>query len=264
MTWITHAPSAQDSPAVLRSLVPERLRRFRQAAPGGRHFDVMRLYVLDGQIVEHCQALFRAVEVLLRETIHRALSARFGARWFASPAVQGTLDPRVLAALGKAVVDVAQLRHAPTPGDVVAEVMLGTWVKLLGPGIGNRHETGLWVPALAACFQKGAAHQSGRPRSDVHLLAQRLLWARNRVNHCEPVVFGFPLPGQLTAARQRRRLTPHQLLDDVRALAGCMDAAVGAWVGSWSDADALLADPLLGDALAFMDRQPRIVMEGRR
>jgi len=37
-----------------------------------------------------------------------------------------------------------------------------------------------------------------------------------------------------------------------------------ALLASWSDADTILADPLVSDALAFMDRQPRVTLEGRR
>ena len=147
---------------------------------------------------------------------------------------------------------------------MVAEITLGTWVKFLAKGPGNRHETGIWAPTLSSSFQAGLEPPAERSRADVYLLAQRFLWARNRVNHCEPVVFGFPLQGQMTANRKRRRLTPHQLLDDVRDLAAAMDTSVGSWVASWGDIDILLTDPLIADTLAFMDRQPWLAVEGRR
>ena len=210
------------------------------------------------------QHLFRAVEILLRETIHRALSGRFGSRWFADPALRAILDPLTVTAIDKAVAEVTMGRRTPATGTVVAEIMLGTWVKLLAKGPEGRHETGLWVPTLSMAFQSGLTPSESRSRADVYLLAQRFLWARNRVNHCEPVVFGFPLPGQMTADHKRRRLTPYQLLDDVRELAASMSVTVGHWVASWTEVDTLLADPLVGDALAFMDRQPRIAVEGRR
>jgi len=257
-------PNDQSAAALLASLAAERLRRFRQAIPDGRHSDVVRLYVLDCQLAEQYQALFRAVEILLRETIHRTLANTFGSRWFAESSFRSILDPLTVAAIDKAIVEVTVGRRAPSAGMVVAEIMLGTWVKLLAKGPGGRHETGIWIPALSSAFQGGMTPPERRGRADVYAPAQRFLWARNRVNHCEPVVFGFPLPGQMTADGKHRRLTPRQLLDDVRTLATMMDVAVGSWMASWVDADTLLADPLAGNALAFMDRQPRISLEGLR
>jgi len=96
-------PSGQDAPALLASIAPERLRRFRQAVPGGRHSEVIRLYVLDCQLAEQYQALFRAVEVQLRETIHRALSAHFGQRWFNNQTLRLILDQLTVDAIDRAI-----------------------------------------------------------------------------------------------------------------------------------------------------------------
>ena len=84
------------------------------------------------------------------------------------------------------------------------------------------------------------------------------------MNHCETVVFGFPLPGQITGAGKRRRVTPHRVLDDVRALATAMDGSVSAWLNAWTDLDQLLADSRVADALAYKSRDPGISMQGRR
>jgi hypothetical protein len=117
---------------------------------------------------------------------------------------------------------------------------------------------------LSTAFQHGVAAGQVRTRAEVFELAQRVNWARNRVNHCEPVVFGFPLPGQMTANRQRRRATPHQILDDARALATATSTPVATWLDAWSELDSLLADAQVAQALAFKDRDPGISLEGRR
>jgi hypothetical protein len=98
----------------------------------------------------------------------------------------------------------------------------------------------------------------------VYTLAKRLNWARNRVNHCEPVIFGFPLKGQITAQGTRLRTTPHQLLDDARTLCGFMNTEVADWLGDWRDFEDLLARPQVAVALRYIDRQPGIALQGRR
>jgi hypothetical protein len=248
---------------VIASLASERLRKFRKAVPGGRHSAVVELYLLDSELVSAFHAVFRAAEVLLRETIHRALSATFGQRWFDQAAFLAVLDPTTLSAICRAKQDATVGRRTPAAGGVVAQAMLGTWVQLLARGPRGQKEAGLWVPALSAAFQ---ADQPATPhvRAEVHALAQRLNWARNRVNHCEPVVFGFPLVGQKTPGQALKRATPQQILDDTRAITAMMDEPMGRWLGTWTQIDTLLAEPIVTDALNFIAAQSRISLEGRR
>ncbi|MDR0594416.1 MAG: hypothetical protein LBG60_14430 [Bifidobacteriaceae bacterium] len=98
----------------------------------------------------------------------------------------------------------------------------------------------------------------------MYALTQRLVGARNRVFHCEPVVFGFPLPGQLTATGKQRRVTPRQALSDFRLLITMMSPDVAAWLATWDRIDSLLADPLVGLALDYMASRSRIDLEGER
>jgi hypothetical protein len=79
-------PDPKLVPAILASLAGDRLRRFRQAVPSGRHRDILEMYLVDAQLVSHFHATLRAVEVLMREQMHRALaSAHSGPRWFDDP-----------------------------------------------------------------------------------------------------------------------------------------------------------------------------------
>jgi hypothetical protein len=64
-------PDPKAVPAILGSLAAERLRRFRQAVPSGRHIDILEMYLVDAQLVSHFHATLRAVEVLMREQIQR-------------------------------------------------------------------------------------------------------------------------------------------------------------------------------------------------
>jgi len=222
------------------------------------------MYIVDALLVSHFHATFRAVEVLLREQMHRALATVFaGPRWYADPAFRAILWDVTLGAIDVAEHKARAGRPTPAPGSVIAQVMLGTWVQLLGAGPNSNYDQDLWQPALEPVFQAGDPTPA-RTRVEVHALAQRLNWARNRVNHCEPVVFGFPLAGQKTAAGNRRRITPHQLLDDARAIASYIDPAVGQWISSWTAIDKLLAHPRVSEALEYIDNQPGIAIDGRR
>jgi hypothetical protein len=231
---------------------------------GGSHAETLRLYLLDTELSTGYYRLFRTAEVLLRETIHRGLAAEFGPAWFRDTALRTVLDPRTITVLDDADHAASTARRPATPGAVVQQLTLGTWVKFLTRGPRGRYQAHIWNRALQPAFQAGSSIGVTRGRAEVHELAQHLLWARNRIGHCQPVIFGFPLVGQLTSNGQHRRLTPHQLLDDTRALIGFINEPVGQWVDTWNDIDTMLTDPLAAQALAFMDRQPRIIMEGRR
>lgn len=195
--------------------------------------------------------------------MHRALSSGFGPRWFSSQAFRAALDMRTLSAVDAAIWTVRTGTGSggtPPAGAVVAQLMFGTWVQILAPGAGGRQDALIWQPVLAPVFKHSSAHT----RSQVFALAQRVNWARNRVNHCEPIVFGFPFPGRFTATGQRRRATPGQILDDARELTSAIDGSVAAWVDSWAELDQLLSDRRVADALAFKARDRGISLEGRR
>jgi hypothetical protein len=258
------APDSTLAPAILASLARERLSQFRRAVPDGRNRDVLELYLIDSELASQFHAEFRVVEVLLRETMHRALSGGFGARWFSDSKFRAALDPRTCAAIEEAVRAARSGTSTPPAGSVVAGIMLGTWVQLLAPGARRRQDAAIWKPVLATAFQRDLASGKTRTRIEVFELAQRVNWARNRVNHCEPVVFGFPLPGQLTADGERRRATPHQILDDTKALTAAMNLSVEEWLNIWANIDQLLADPRVASALAFKARDKGISLEGRR
>lgn len=144
------------------------------------------------------------------------------------------------------------------PGRVVAQLTFGAWTGLLdrggplsrGPDATLAdYDATVWGPALRHAFV-------GAPeRAQVHALAQSLNWARNRINHCEPVVFGFPQQGQGTHGRQQRK-SPGRVVGDARALLALLDADVAAWMSRWHAVDRLVRDPSAQAALPRTD--PRV------
>lgn len=247
------APTLAEQRALVRALAPARLRRFRRAVDGSERMAV-ELIVVDALLASHLHAAVRLAEVLIRERIHRTLTVSHGPRWFDPGTIDFDTDVR-------ARLDAVLRRFgvgAP-PDKVVAELMFGTWVAMLGRG-GRRpdgtrahHVRDVWERSLRAGFSDGS-------RARVHRLALRLNWARNRINHCEPVVFGFPQPGIGDHGEQVRR-TPSAVLDDVREIIELLDEDLGPWLDRWDELDALLEHPLAMRAMALVERDDRVVLE---
>ncbi|MDR0593702.1 MAG: hypothetical protein LBG60_10705 [Bifidobacteriaceae bacterium] len=258
-------PEPKLVPGLLAMVAPERLRKFRRAAPAGAHRAALSMYLVDAELTSYFHALLRIVEVLLREAIHRAMRDAFGTpRWFAVPNVRALLDPRTVTALDDAQRGAnPSVRGTPAAGSVVAGMMFGTWVNLLDTGARGNYEADLWRPVISGVFQADQP-TAPHPRAQVHALAKRMNWARNRVNHCEPVIFGFPRKGQITAQGLRLRTTPHQLLDDARTLCGFISPETAAWLAGWHQFEDVLATQQVAEALRYIDRQPGIALQGRR
>jgi hypothetical protein len=241
-------------PAVAASLAPARLRAFRRATEGHNRL-ALEMYLVDARLASTMHATFRAVEVLVREKMHRALSTAYSDRWFDVLEAQGLLDARTARKIA-----VPRQRGSdgtqPAAGKVVSRLMLGVWVELLDRGATGRYERELW-PTLVAAF---TSEDRIPDRVEVHHLAKRFAWARNRVNHCEPVVFGFPLVGERAPGGRQRRLAPAVLLEDVRTLAHLADPSVATWLRACDTVDDLAADPLAQRALDYIEAQPGVVL----
>ncbi|QHC61582.1 hypothetical protein GSU69_01930 [Rathayibacter festucae] len=237
--------------ALIESLARQRLRRFRAATTGDR--DAVALYLLDAELAAHLHAAVRFAEVALRETVHRALSAAYGERWFQTQ--RGLLDRRVVAAFTEAEGSVGD--GAPA-GKIIAQVMLGTWVNLLGKGDekldGTRayYVRDLWEPAL----KQGLSE----PRRDVARLAQRINWARNRISHCEPVVFGLPMPGLGGPGHQVRR-SPRLILLDTQELLRITAPGFSTWLDRWTVTVSLCTARLALRALDHIEQDRSIRLE---
>ena len=240
-------PTLDQQRALIKSLATARLSRFR-AVYGGKDRDAVALYLLDAELTSHLHATFRTVEVVIREAMHRGLLQRYGPRWFDNQRIldKGTTD---------AICDAKRKnnlgKYAP-PGKVVAQVMLGTWVGLLDRGStlvgGGRadYERNLWDPVLINVFSAGG---QAPVRQDVHTLALRLNWARNRVNHCEPVVFGFPQRGQTGTKGTQIRRSPSRLLKDAHDLLHLVDPDLAVWLRGWTVVHSLAGDSRVDFAL---------------
>ncbi len=158
----------------------ERMQRYLDAADGDRALAV-RHYARNAQLGAAFHGPLQALEVAVRNTMHARLAARYGSQWYTDPApgldshAHDAIDGVLKRGIG-----------APTPGQFVASMSLGFWVRLVGRGgyieRGRKadYERTLWRPALYKAFP-------GRPRRAVQQRLDRLRQLRNRIAHHEPI-----------------------------------------------------------------------------
>ncbi len=245
-------PTLPQQRALIASMAPERLVPYRRAV-GGSERRAVELYLLDAELASQFHAALRAVEVLMRQRMHEELSTTFGSEWYRR--LFDKLDMRTKRRIDEAWKGVG--RTAPD-GKVVAQLMLGTWSGLLDRGgvtsepgdqtVLADYESLLWTPALARAFTDRGRGAGISRRSDASRLVRSVGWARNRVNHCESVVFGIPQPGQ--GSDKQLRKTPGRVLEDVLVLARHLDSDVAEWIAGWPTPRRLIEDPRARAALS--------------
>jgi len=170
------------------SLSPERFATYLKATGNDRE-KAARLYTWNTAISAAFYGPLQALEISLRNAMHRQLAHTYGACWYDNPAAG--LDSRAAARITDAKRDLQRNGHAADPPDIVAALSFGFWVALLGAGgrlsppqQGNAsYERTLWRPALHRTFSN--AGPWNRKGALGPLNALRLL--RNRIAHHEPV-----------------------------------------------------------------------------
>ncbi|MEV4637652.1 hypothetical protein AB0J80_09900 [Actinoplanes sp. NPDC049548] len=231
--------------ALEKAISPDRLHTYRSEA-ASRGCDHLDLYVWDRDTAAAAMADIAILEVAMRNAMNDAL-ARLAGRpdWYS---VELGLDDRSLKAVAKAWVEVPPARR--TPGRVVAQLMFGFWRNLLEVG-GHygagprrqqaRYET-LWVREISKAFPGGRAEArttGGQfTRAWTLGVVKEVHALRNRAAHHEPLVKGFPMPGE------NRRLALQQGLDACLKLSRLLDRDLAGWLSANSQlAQALTRAP---------------------
>lgn len=232
-TSITSAHAA----ALTKAVSVDRLTTYRAGA-GTTGIDPLALYVWDRDLAAAFLADIAIIEAALRNAMHAALTRRFGRPdWHATDI---GLDDRSQAAISTAWTRLRADRR--TPGRIVAQLMFGFWRGLLeaggqagkGPLLRNCDYEQLWRDGLRTAFPGGrrdaAAGGSRFTRhwtlgivSDVHAL-------RNRAAHHEPLIDGFPLPGQKDPSGNPIRRTAQDGHDACLHLARIIDRDLADWL----------------------------------
>lgn len=219
-----------------------RLARYHAAAHGDQQA-VRQLYRWAQELSLSLFADIGTLEVAMRSAMARELCTAYGNKWYAS---RELFDDDAASKLATAWRQggLGQLRDAPNAdldvveGKLVAEVMFGFWVQILGKGsYAGRppfrqrriYDTLLWQPALSKAFPHAPN------RRDVQRAAEIVRVARNRVAHHEHIAWGVPLPGQ------NRRLSVSEVHATVVELAGRISAETKRWILAESTLHQLLA-----------------------
>jgi len=237
----------------LRATIPAaRIARY-DAACAGTSVDAMELYRWANSVALAVFDDLSTLEVAMRSAMARELASAYGVTWYRR---QDLLDDGTLTLIDEAwrVGRLGSLTSAPdvVHGKLVATLMFGFWVKILGrggfqgrgPARQRRiYDTLLWKPALRNAFPQVAPLD----RSLVEASARRVQTLRNRIAHHEHIVWGVPLPGEKEADGSIVRLPVATAHETVMDLAGYVDPGLESWMRQYSQVNLRLAACPLGD-----------------
>lgn len=177
--------------ALEAALAPDRLAAYRP--PGGDELAMVTTYFWNAALARDLHFGLGAVEVAMRNGIHKALSVHAGhADWYD----RIPLLPRERIRIENAKTTIRKSGKAVIPGRVVAAVMFDFWTSMLSTGFGpHGYGASIWSPNNAALVRVAFPHL--RPPNDNRSFAHdrfnvlRLL--RNRTSHHEPIWRGMTL-----------------------------------------------------------------------
>lgn len=234
--------TVQERQALIKAISPNRLRTYTTAA-AHTGCDVLDLYVWDRDLAAAAMADVAILEVAMRNAMSIALERLAGRPdWYT---VDIGLDNRSLKAVAKAWSEVPEARR--DPGRVVAQLMFGFWRNLLetggavgeGPRKSTTRYEDHWRAEIHAAFPGGravaAAQGAHFTRSWTLSLVKEVHALRNRAAHHEPLVNGFPMPGE------SRRLTGTQGHRACLRLAALLDRDLATWLAGNTHMERVLA-----------------------
>lgn len=247
MSAANQAWTQQQRVALTRAISPDRLQTYQTAA-SRTSADVLDVYLWDRDVAAAVLADIAILEVALRNALHTALKTMAGSpEWYKQDI---GLDDRSLRAVTQAWNSLPATRR--TEGRVVAQLMFGFWKNLLesggtaGDGPLRRqcdYET-IWRKGLSTAFPGGKVVANvERARFTRHWTLQTVGVVhsmRNRAAHHEPLVGGFPLPGQKDKQGNPVRRTTRQGHDECLKLAALLDRDLVSWLRASSQVPNLL------------------------
>jgi hypothetical protein len=122
----------------------------------------------------------QAVEVALRNSINRALVAKFGPDWWKEPAFTKLLDRERRADMDMVMRRLQKRGLAIITAQIVAGLSFGFWVGLLQPSF----NPDVWSAHLKTAFPSLPANEG---RGTLFKYAGDVASLRNRISHHEPI-----------------------------------------------------------------------------
>ncbi|MCY4033038.1 MAG: Abi family protein [Hyphomicrobiales bacterium] len=157
-------------------LAPDRFAKYL-AKTGGNREEAMRLYAWNTAVSAAFYAPLQALEITLRNQVHKHLTEKYGIQWYKSSNINFREEHRQQVKNAEDR-EKGELPSAP-PSNVVAYLAFGFWVVLLS----KHYDESLWRPALYKAFP----YTSGTKRYDVHRRFEDLREFRNRIAHHRPI-----------------------------------------------------------------------------
>jgi hypothetical protein len=159
-----------------QSISIERLASYLASANGDKQRALL-LYDRNRLLSEGLYGMLQGLEVALRNSIHREMSADTGrSDWYDRP---GTLFQPESGTVAEAKASIPAGKPM-TPARVVAQLTFGFWVKLLG----RNYEKAFWVPHLYKSFP----HLRRPNRRNVFDRLDKIRSLRNSIAHHEKIL----------------------------------------------------------------------------
>lgn len=164
------------------SISSHRLERYRRISDGS-DLGMVTNYFWNIALAEALHCSLGAFEVVLRNSIHDALTSQFGSpNWFDGT---GLLDERQRRQLSDAKRHIDRTGRTVTPDRVVSSLTFGFWVTLLSRTYDARFWRSNRAAALKASFPNVPRRQ--RQRATIHARCNQILTLRNLAFHHEPI-----------------------------------------------------------------------------
>lgn len=159
------------------SLSLDRLSTYSALVKGDR-VKALQLYLLNTELSASLYGPLQALEVVIRNAMHRKLTKLYGTDWYDHPKCHLEFQQRQKVQEAKDIL--ARDRKPVIPPQIVANLSFGFWVGL----IGNKYEN-FWRPHLYSAFPH-VSHPIRR--KDIHGLLNKIKRLRNRIAHHEPII----------------------------------------------------------------------------
>ena len=159
--------------AILQTISADRMGTYL-ALTDGSELRALRLYVRNAALASVFLGPIQALEVTLRNTMHRLLSNQYGDDWYETVNLAHSQHK----AIESAKQALRREGKTETPARIIAASSFGLWVGLLAKG----NDRLLWRPLLHRAFSPTPA------RADVYDQLDRLRTLRNRIAHHEPII----------------------------------------------------------------------------
>lgn len=153
-----------------------------QFASGFKDDLAVALYLWNAALGQSFHFPLQAVEVALRNVIHRALADEFGEEWCFAPLCRQMLHPKQREAIDKAAQrHLRKYGSVAATSNIVASVTFGFWTALLR----REYDRSLWDAHAAAAFPHLSETETAQT---VFATATTVQDLRNRIFHQEPLI----------------------------------------------------------------------------